>query len=283
MSHSAPTPAVNVPWRLAGSALLPADSPLAPREMGQIYEVIRVHRGSPWFLREHMARMANSARQLGIPMPDKSEWQEALQTLCAKQTGTQNLELRLEKLEKRGWQLIGQFIPSRYPSASDYERGVEVGILDGVRPQPHAKQAGHPIRKMAEEALKKTGFYEMLLRNPQGEITEGSRSNLLFLSDGKLFTPPIASVLPGITLQAVQRAAKSLNLTIAESPISYDLLPSFSAAAILGTSPGVLPIRTIYAPNMPEEEQPSPCAEFDPSNPTLQSLRKAYEAIAIKG
>ena len=48
-----------------------------------------------------------------------------------------------------------------------------------------------------KEALKK-GYYDNIILNEKGEITETSSSNIYLKIDGKLYTPPIASgILPG--------------------------------------------------------------------------------------
>lgn len=235
-----------------------------PRRDGTIYEVLRVHAGRPIFFKEHIARMQNSASLSGITFPPESQWGDALMRLCQLQQGTQNLQLML--LEDGS--LEAHFIESHYPTPTQIEMGVAVGVIDGERPCPHAKRAGHAVRTAADKAIKESGLFEVLLRNRSGEITEGSRSNVLFVSGNTLVTPPLAAVLPGITLAKVKVAAADLRVVWEERPVLSDELSTFTAGAVLGTSPGVLPIRTIALDGQ--------TVMYDAGHSMLQRLRTRY-------
>lgn len=238
-----PLPARRVGYILLRNELTAApDGGVPQRRDGTVYEVLRVHGGHPVFLNEHIVRMRNSAELSSLAFPPESEWYTPLMQLCQMQEGTQNLQLML--LEDGT--LEAHFIESHYPSQEQIDRGVEVGVIDGERPCPHAKRAGHSVREKADQMLRETRLFEVLLRNKYREITEGSRSNVLFIKNERLVTPPLAAVLPGITLAKVKEAAAQLGVEIEERAVLSDDLHTHTAAAILGTSPGVLPIRTLH-------------------------------------
>lgn len=235
-----------------------------PRRDGTVYEVLRVHAGRPIFFKEHIARMQNSASLAGLTFPPAAQWYAPLLQLCQQQQGTQNLQLML--LEDGA--LEAHFIESHYPTPLQVKTGVAVGVIDGERPCPHAKRAGHAVRAAADRVLKETTLFEVLLRNRAGEITEGSRSNVLFVTQGRFVTPPLAAVLPGITLAKVKQSATHLSFTWEERPVRSDELSTFAAAAVLGTSPGVLPIRSIA--------MDGEAIQLDAGHSALQKLRVAY-------
>lgn len=266
----APLAPQRVGYMLLHGALTEIRGAMPARSRGRVYEVLRVHAGRPIFFKEHMARMERSAALSGLAFPAAELWSEPLLRLCNLQQGTQNLQLML--LEDGS--LEAHFIESHYPTPRQREEGVALGIIDGERPCPHAKLAGHAVRAAAEKAIKESAFFEVLLRNRAGEITEGSRSNVLFVAGDTLVTPPLAAVLPGITLAKVKQAAALLSFSLKERPIPCGELGSFTAAAVLGTSPGVLPIKSIAADGA--------TVLFDVKNDILRQLQKVYTQLMLQ-
>lgn len=263
----APLPPCRVDYSLRHGALIEDSDSTPLQRNARVYEVLRVHAGVPIFLDEHINRMRNSASLSKLSFPNESSWIAPLLSLCKMQHGTQNIQLML--LEDGT--LEAHFIKSSYPSEEMVRAGVEVGVIEGTRPCPHAKRAGLAIRDEADRTLKNSHLFEVLLRNHAGAITEGSRSNVLFIQQNKLVTPPLDDILPGITLAKVKEVASKLSLTVTEREVPSNTLHSFTAAAILGTSPNVLPIRTII---LDEEAIP-----FDVNNETLQRIRVGYNAL----
>ncbi len=58
------------------------------------------------------------------------------------------------------------------------------------------------------------GAYEALLVNENGCIAEGSRSNIFFLIDELLFTPPSPSVLLGVARYHVLNLCRELTVPV---------------------------------------------------------------------
>jgi para-aminobenzoate synthetase/4-amino-4-deoxychorismate lyase len=70
---------------------------------------------------------------------------------------------------------------------------------------------------MAEAAAR--GCFDALLRNENGEITEGSRTNVFVEKDGALWTPPVSSgLLPGILRERLvsEGRARERSLTVGD-------------------------------------------------------------------
>lgn len=241
--------------------------PLLPGQR-EIYEVIRVHAGQPLFLQEHLTRFAASSVQGGLHLPSDEDWLPLLMQLVALQQGTQNIRLWYRESSDGEGALYARYIPSHYPSLKQQTEGVAVGLLKGERINPQVKEAGQAVRAAADNALAQGDLFEVLLCNHRGEVTEGSRSNVLFIEDRTIITPPSTTVLLGITRAKVMQVARQLHIEMREAPVAVDALGHFEAAAILGTSPSVLPIARI--------EQ----RHYQVSHPILQKLRKGYAQLA---
>ena len=59
------------------------------------------------------------------------------------------------------------------------------------------------------------GFAEGIALDSSGHVSEGSGMNVFLVHEGTLYTPPLAaSVLPGITRNAVMTLAEDLNIPV---------------------------------------------------------------------
>ena len=81
---------------------------------------------------------------------------------------------------------------------------------------------------------------------PPGYVSEGSGENIFVVRDGKIHTPPLgASVLPGITRDAVMTLARELAIPIAESEIPREMLYIADEVFLSGTAAEITPIRSV--------------------------------------
>jgi branched-chain amino acid aminotransferase len=92
-----------------------------------------------------------------------------------------------------------------------------------------------------------SGADEVLMTNLAGEICESSVSNIFFVRDGALHTPPLqAGMLEGITRAAVLGpVAAAAGVSTNETTIRPEDLPSFSECFIVSTTKEIYPINAI--------------------------------------
>jgi branched-chain amino acid aminotransferase len=157
-------------------------------------------------------------------------------------------------------------IKSSYPTHEMYLRGVSCALLFEEREKPDIKAFQSELREKSNEQISRQDVFESVLVNRDGRITEGSRSNLFFIGNDAIYTAPDALVLGGITRLKVLEICKELELEVKFQAISTDQLKHIKAAFICGTSPGVLPIRTIDD------------SVFDPQNALLLKIHQLYHA-----
>ena len=79
----------------------------------------------------------------------------------------------------------------------------------------------------------------------QGMIAEASGENLFLVRRGVLKTPPLASVLEGITRDAVVRIARDKGIEVVEQNVTRDELYTAEEAFLTGTAAEVTPIREV--------------------------------------
>lgn len=234
-----------------------------------IYEVIRLVEGVPLFFEAHYERLKKSARlidkKLGWTIEDLKKSIRRLVEVNRVTLGNVKIMVQWEDDEKET--LYACFIPYRYPTPEQFEKGVPVGLLEAERINPNAKLVNQHVRDRADHLMKKKKYYETLLVNKDGYITEGSRSNFFAVNKGRVLTPPEEIVLPGITRGKVLELAGEMNIPVVERVIHLDELSEIEAAFITGTSPCILPISHIEG------------LSLDPDHFLLRRLQTAYRSL----
>lgn len=169
--------------------LLKANFLLKPYPYFEIFETLLMENGKIFLLELHLERMEKAADYFLF----QYSWEKVLDfinELAQMYPGKVIIKLLLDK-----WGNL------RYESRkySDNPESVKVIIsdkkIDSGDPFQYFKTT---IRKTYDEELKKakeSGFFEVLFRNENNEITEGAVTNILIKKDGKYFTQPVHSGL----------------------------------------------------------------------------------------
>lgn len=223
------------------SVLKPVIEFVPSENEGGIYEVLRVVNGVPLFLEDHLKRFYHSAEIAKRKIPfSKEEIVQILEDLIvANAVEIGNILISFKS------NLKAFFISHNYPSESEYLKGVKCGIFYAERQNPNAKVFQTTVRQQANKIMATNSFYEVLLVDKNKMITEGSRSNVFFIKDEKIFTPAANKVLLGVTRKKTIYCAQQLGIDVVEKAISIDELNGFEAAFITGTSPKILPIKQV--------------------------------------
>jgi branched-chain amino acid aminotransferase len=245
-----------------------------------VYEVIRIIDGIPLFFEEHYQRLIYSCKLIGNEYePDRNKlFQQFIELVISNGFETGNVTLKLIFSEKENCriniivnqpivpQVIIYFIPHSYPTSDQYLHGVSVGFLEAERNNPEAKvEQGY--RKKANELLKNDDLYELLLVDRNGLITEGSKSNMIFVKEGALYTCPLNRVLTGITLKKVLEIASRDSIPVVFEAVPLKEISSCDALFITGTSPKILPVANVQH------------HQFDTQNRQMRHLMQEYDLL----
>ena len=119
------------------------------------------------------------------------------------------------------------------------------------RPNPqafkiHAKAAGHYVNSiLASQEAKGLGFDEALLTDMNGNVAEGPGANLFYEKGGKLFTPSLGNILPGITRATVLEICDELNIQVEEKTFVKEEMYGADAAFFCGTAAEVIGFQSL--------------------------------------
>ncbi len=205
------------------------------------YEVIRLVNSKAIFLHLHLQRLIKSCNAINYPPLNTIQLEREID-LIIKENALQNINIKLIIQEES----IAIFpIESHYPSQEDYDRGVSCSLLFEERENPSLKVNQAKLRIKSNEQIESEEIYESVLVSKNHQITEGSRSNLFFIKNNKLYTAHDHLVLGGITRLKVLEICQKQSIDVVFESVDYRELTAYQAAFICGTSPGVLPVRAI--------------------------------------
>ena len=229
-----------------------------------IYEVLRVINGKPIFLENHLRRMKNSFELINEEFTlSYEEISMKINNLIKTENKSEgNIKITYEVYEKI---LKIFFIEHSYPSSEMYENGVKTILYFGERENPNAKIVNENFREKVNNEIKDKNAYEAILVDKNGYITEGSKSNIFMIKDNELLTSPVKAVLPGVTRGEIIKIAEKLGIKIKEVEYKYSDIDKLDGMFISGTSPKVLPIKSVNNINL------------DPNNSIIRKLMKEYD------
>ncbi|MGE5310465.1 MAG: branched-chain amino acid transaminase, partial [Nitrospirota bacterium] len=98
---------------------------------------------------------------------------------------------------------------------------------------------------LAKLEVTKDGYDEAIMLDTEGYICEASGENIFIVRQGRIKTPPLTSILPGITRDTVMTIARDLGLVVEEQRFSRDELYMADEAFFTGTAAEITPIREV--------------------------------------
>lgn len=131
------------------------------------------------------------------------------------------------------------------------ETGVHMMVSSFTRLHPNismtkAKITGNYVNSMLVKTLAlRSGYDEAVILDPLGNVAECTGENIFMLRRGVLYTPPLATVLEGITRDSVFALAADLGIPVEERTITRDQLYTAEEVFITGTAAEVVGVRMI--------------------------------------
>ncbi|MFO7575894.1 MAG: aminotransferase class IV [Bacteroidales bacterium] len=235
-----------------------------------VYEVLRMMGSGPLFFEDHMERMAMSVQYHDHKMLATPAEMASQIIMMRKSAGVKeaNLKIVFNYKENENTCLL-YFIEPLYPTHKQYREGVQTILYRAERENPEVKVINHRLRSSIYHRLIISNAYEALLVDSDGYVTEGSRSNIFFVKEGKLFTAPDEKVLGGITRKQVLDICRQNGIEVVMGSVHEDDIVNYESVFMTGTSPMVLPIKMI-------DEM-----RFRVDNPLVRSLLELY-TIRVK-
>ncbi|MFA6329067.1 MAG: aminotransferase class IV [Candidatus Micrarchaeia archaeon] len=226
-------------------ALIPANNKANFFGYG-VYESLRVFRTKPFYVDWHLARLAASAKAIGMELPyTSSELLQMLESVIAENKITDALVriVYYGKTEKEDGILVMFPMGYHFYADKNYKKGMAAVTHVWDRILPPSKTLSLLGGFLGLRKATQNGCVEALLINYKGFVTEGTRSNLFIVdASGQLVTAPKASVLEGITRKII---CEKLSEKIIERNITPQELYSAKEVFITSTGMSVMPIVSV--------------------------------------
>ena len=148
-------------------------------------------------------------------------------------------------------ELRPNLIVTARPFNSVPEEQARVGaraILSDIRrntfsPVPRVKSLNFLENVLVRQEARRAGVDEGLMLDTEGHLVEASVSNLFFVKEGALHTPPTSCpILPGITREVVMALASERSVPCFERAISPEEMPDMEEAFTTSTLREVMPL-----------------------------------------
>ncbi len=225
-----------------------------------VFEGIRAyntHNGTRIFkAKEHFERLKRSAELVHIPFPwDVNNLVEQTYQLL-KLNKLKNAYIRPLIYCAPNMSLIGGTKPSILICAWEWDaylghEQLKVCISNYERPNPkstpiEAKLSGNYVNSiLATTEAKSKGFDEALLLDMNQNVAEGPGANIFMEKNGKLITPPLGNILPGITRATIIELCNVLDIEVTERHLSVDELKQADSAFFCGTASEIAGIASV--------------------------------------
>lgn len=203
-----------------------------------VFETILVEDQVPLFLEEHLTRLLNSCTISGLLFPDLDAIRVGVNKLVESHGLAPRARLRVTFFGGDDLVLSVVDIDAWPPSASvvlaPWTRNAHSAIAG-------AKSVSYAENVVALDWAQSLGFSEALFLDASGHLSEASTSNIVLVIDEVAVTPGLTTgCLPGITRSVLLE----LGLVI-EAEIDVKDLEQASSAALLSSTRGVQPIRSV--------------------------------------
>jgi aminodeoxychorismate lyase len=228
-----------------------------------LFEGIRVFNGKLFRWKQHLERFQHGADFLRIPVPFPPEAMKSFAERLVAENQMPNSLLRLtlsRGVGQRGYSPKNAqsptFVMATYPMADvgpsnpSWRVFISSFRLPAGEPLARFKNLNKLAQVMARAQADAEGADEALLLNSDGFVVEGSTSNLFWIRDETVCTPPLPSgILPGVTRAVVLELCGESGIKTCEDNIVPGDLHETDGAFLSLSSSGIAEV--VFLNGMP--------------------------------
>jgi branched-subunit amino acid aminotransferase/4-amino-4-deoxychorismate lyase len=213
-----------------------------------VYETLKVRKKILYFPALHAQRLLYSASLIGLAHTFEARQIEAwirslVKTNAAADANVKMLFVGGESAEKA--RLYIMTLNPLFPDRKLYRDGAKAIVCTGERAYPRAKTLNMLVSTLAFRQAQAAGAYDAILRNSQGLLTEGTRTNLFYTDGREVFTPPADTVLEGVTKLTLAQALDREEIRLSECSLPENELGRWAGYFLTSTSTRIMPLTRI--------------------------------------
>ena len=213
-----------------------------------VYESVRVAGSTPRFLDDHLARLQESARAIGLEHSFSNSSIYGIVRELIEKNAVETCNLKILLIGGKSAAEASLYIlclNPLFPDKALYRDGVPCITYPYERLFPHAKTLNMLGSYLAYRASQRAGAYDALLVNRAGHITEGTRTNFFCMREKTIASSPEKAILPGVMRKKILEIAAKNGYVLEEKSIVLSDVVTYDGAFLTSTSSKILPIRSI--------------------------------------
>lgn len=232
----------------ADAAVIPVDDLAIIRGIG-VFDLLRTYDGKPYFLKEHVARLLNSAKEIDLEIPWSHDaiCDVVQQTLARNEMDEANIRIIVTGGSSSDFMTPGGpprliVLVTPLPKLPEWwaSKGVKVITMRVRRNIPGVKSLDYLPAAIALRKAREHKAIEVIYLDDADNALEGATSNL-FAFIGKTLVTPGRDILSGITRKCV------LDIASSRYPVEIRDLPKAELIKaqevfITGTNKGLVPV-----------------------------------------
>lgn len=205
-----------------------------------LFETLRVHRGRPCFLRPHVARIRDTAAQVGLDFSSDENEIRSLIAHLLDEIDDDCARVKFHLLGRKGGAtsllVTAEAIPA-IPDTFPVEALTRCAPAYRDRSMAGLKTMNYMTNRLAEAEGVERGFGEVLFTGKDDVVHEGTRSTVFAVMEGELWTPPLdLPILPGVTRLVFKHLADEAGMTVREEPFTYERMQATAEEVFLVAS-----------------------------------------------
>lgn len=129
--------------------------------------------------------------------------------------------------------------------------GIHMMVSSYTRLHPNvnmtkSKVSGNYVNSMLVKTLAlRSGYDEAIILDTDGFVAECTGENIFMIRKGRIYTPPLAAILEGITRDTIITLASDMDISVTETMISRDQLYIADEVFISGTAAEIVGVHMI--------------------------------------
>ncbi len=213
-------------------------------------------------LEEHIRRLCESAHIIQLDNPhSQEEWVKACETIITV-NGLKGAYLRpalcvgfgelgLASIHNPPLSMVAAFEWGAYLGEEGMKNGIRAKVSSFARSHVNSHMLKGKINGMyvnnilAKREAVNDGYDEAIMLDTTGHVVEASGENLFIVRNGQVSTPPLSSVLGGLTRDSAIRIINDMGHEVIERTITRDELYIADEIFMCGTAAEVTPVREV--------------------------------------
>ena len=223
-----------------------------------LFETVRTYAGEPFGLPQHLRRLARSARVFRIPFDaDPRAWLPRIRR-CLRANDLLRTDAAVRITVSRGAGPFGLVPPPNLrPTvmilatpgdarvAGAQRRGVRICFFPArlvAGTLPSHKTLHYLPAVLGKMIARRRGAWEAVYLATDDTVLEGTTSNVFAVERGRLVTPPLGGILPGVTRQTITMLARRAGVPLVERRLSRRELLRADEVILTASTIEVLPV-----------------------------------------